>query len=214
MLEPLLGRERLEGWLGHAVDVTAVVGTLFGVATSLGLGVQQILAGLVALGLGLRFALPSGSFALVGWGLAILGAALALLLAMWKRMKPKELFEVVLSVGRTSAPLLILLFCAQLYSRVLSMTGITGIGQPCEQGSGYHAIHLLTPENAHSTHYFFTAIRFGVRTEDEAFNRSMQTKVAAMRRFAFEDQDAPVIAALAISSCTASKELCGSLLLA
>jgi hypothetical protein len=26
------------------------------------------------------------------------------------------------------------------------MTGITGIGQPCEQGSGYHAIHLLTPE--------------------------------------------------------------------
>lgn len=75
------------------------------------------------------------------------------------------------------------------------MTGITGIGQPCEQGSGYHAIHLLTPENAHSTHYFFTAIRFGVRTEDEAFNRSMQTKVAAMRRFAFEDQDAPVIEA-------------------
>jgi hypothetical protein len=33
------------------------------------------------------------------------------------------------------------------------------------------------------------------RTEDEAFNRSMQTKVAAMRRFAFEDQDAPVIEA-------------------
>ena len=57
------------------------------------------------------------------------GAALALLLAMWKRMKPKELFEVVLSVGRTSAPLLILLFCAQLYSRVLSMTGITGMAK-------------------------------------------------------------------------------------
>ncbi len=50
LLEPLLGRERLEGWIGHAVDVTAVVGTLFGVATSLGLGVQQILAGLVSLG--------------------------------------------------------------------------------------------------------------------------------------------------------------------
>jgi len=53
------------------------------------------------------------------------GAALALLLAMWKGMRAKELFEVVLSVGRTSAPLLLLLFCAQLYSRVLSMTGVT-----------------------------------------------------------------------------------------
>jgi TRAP-type C4-dicarboxylate transport system permease large subunit len=30
-----------------------------------------------------------------------------------------------LSVGRTSGPLLLLLFCAQLYSRVLSMTGFT-----------------------------------------------------------------------------------------
>lgn len=50
LLEPLLGRQRVEGWMGHVVDVTAVVGTLFGVATSLGLGVQQILAGLVSLG--------------------------------------------------------------------------------------------------------------------------------------------------------------------
>jgi choline/glycine/proline betaine transport protein len=50
LLEPLLGRERVEGWIGHIVDVVAVVGTLFGVATSLGLGVQQILAGLVSLG--------------------------------------------------------------------------------------------------------------------------------------------------------------------
>jgi len=54
------------------------------------------------------------------------GAALALLIAIWKGMRWKELFEVVLSVGRTSAPLLLLLFCAQLYSRVLSMTGVTG----------------------------------------------------------------------------------------
>jgi choline/glycine/proline betaine transport protein len=50
LLEPLLGRERVEGPIGHAVDATAIVGTLFGVATSLGLGVQQILAGLVQLG--------------------------------------------------------------------------------------------------------------------------------------------------------------------
>lgn len=57
------------------------------------------------------------------------GAALALLLALWKGMRGREILQVVLSVGRTSAPLLILLFCAQLYSRVLSMTGITAMAR-------------------------------------------------------------------------------------
>ncbi|MWB97393.1 BCCT family transporter [Agromyces seonyuensis] len=50
-LEPLLGK-RVEGGWGHAIDVIALVGTLFGVATSLGLGVLQISAGLSAGGLG------------------------------------------------------------------------------------------------------------------------------------------------------------------
>jgi choline/glycine/proline betaine transport protein len=50
LLEPLFGRKLVEGVLGHAVDTMAIVGTLFGVATSLGLGVQQILAGLTHLG--------------------------------------------------------------------------------------------------------------------------------------------------------------------
>ncbi|WP_206446001.1 BCCT family transporter [Agrococcus sp. KRD186] len=50
LLEPMLGRKRVEGWIGHAVDVVAIVGTLFGVATSLGFGVQQITAGLEFLG--------------------------------------------------------------------------------------------------------------------------------------------------------------------
>lgn len=44
-LEPLLG-DRVKGWLGDVIDVTAVVGTVFGVATSLGFGVAQIAAGL------------------------------------------------------------------------------------------------------------------------------------------------------------------------
>jgi len=50
LLEPLLGRKRVEGPLGDAVDVVAVVGTLFGVATSLGFGITQIAAGLEYLG--------------------------------------------------------------------------------------------------------------------------------------------------------------------
>nr|WP_099025765.1 BCCT family transporter [Mycolicibacterium palauense] len=50
LLEPLIGRRRVEGPLGHAVDVVAVVGTLFGVATSLGFGITQIASGLEYLG--------------------------------------------------------------------------------------------------------------------------------------------------------------------
>src|SRR5699024_725709 len=50
LLEPLLGRKRIEGPIGHTIDVVAIVGTLFGIATSLGFGVQQISAGLEYLG--------------------------------------------------------------------------------------------------------------------------------------------------------------------
>lgn len=43
-LHPLIG-ERIRGPIGHAIDVFAVFGTMFGVATSLGLGVLQVNAG-------------------------------------------------------------------------------------------------------------------------------------------------------------------------
>ncbi|WP_152354113.1 BCCT family transporter [Brachybacterium subflavum] len=49
-LEPIFG-ERVKGWIGDVIDVLAIVGTVFGIATSLGLGVQQITAGLIAIGL-------------------------------------------------------------------------------------------------------------------------------------------------------------------
>jgi len=45
LLYPLIGR-RIEGWIGHGVDILCTVGTLFGVATSLGLGSAQIAGGL------------------------------------------------------------------------------------------------------------------------------------------------------------------------
>jgi tripartite ATP-independent transporter DctM subunit len=71
------------------------------------------------------------------------GAALALLLAMWKGLRARALFEVVLSVGRTSAPLLLLLFCAQLYSRVLSMTGVTNAAKEFFVSSGLGPYEVL-----------------------------------------------------------------------
>ncbi len=48
-LEPLFG-DRVKGWVGDLIDVLAIIGTVFGVATSLGLGVQQIAAGLSVTG--------------------------------------------------------------------------------------------------------------------------------------------------------------------
>ena len=44
-LYPIIG-ERIYGPVGHGVDLLAVFGTVFGVATSLGLGVKQMAAGL------------------------------------------------------------------------------------------------------------------------------------------------------------------------
>jgi choline/glycine/proline betaine transport protein len=60
-LYPLL-KERIDGPIGHAVDIFAICGTLFGVATSLGFGVLQINAGLTHLiglpnGVGVQLAL-------------------------------------------------------------------------------------------------------------------------------------------------------------
>ncbi|HEY9149044.1 MAG TPA: BCCT family transporter, partial [Gammaproteobacteria bacterium] len=43
-LYPLIG-DRIHGWMGHTVDTFAILGTLFGIATTLGLSVSQINAG-------------------------------------------------------------------------------------------------------------------------------------------------------------------------
>ena len=45
VLYPLLG-DRLKGPIGHFIDITAVVATMFGLATTLGLGIQHINSGL------------------------------------------------------------------------------------------------------------------------------------------------------------------------
>ena len=45
---PILG-ERIWGWPGHVIDILAVLATIFGLATSLGLGAEQATAGLAYL---------------------------------------------------------------------------------------------------------------------------------------------------------------------
>ena len=57
---PLIG-DRIKGWMGDVIDVLAVLATLFGLATSLGLGVLQVSAGLEHV-----FGLPDNIYLQVG----------------------------------------------------------------------------------------------------------------------------------------------------
>lgn len=73
-LYPLIG-ERIHGPIGHAVDIFAILGTVFGIATSLGYGVLQINGGLNHLfGLPVSVPVQLGLIALT-CGLATLSAA-------------------------------------------------------------------------------------------------------------------------------------------
>jgi C4-dicarboxylate transporter DctM subunit len=94
-----------------------------------------LLIGLVLGGIWLGFFTPTEG--------AGVGAALALILAIFKGMRWPEMFEAILSVGRTSAPLLLLLVTAQLYARVLSTTGVTAAVQEIFNGSGLSPYEIL-----------------------------------------------------------------------
>jgi betaine/carnitine transporter, BCCT family len=65
---PLLG-DRTWGWAGHIIDILAVLATLFGLATSLGLGAQQAASGInhvfgMKSGVGLQIGIIAGVTAL------------------------------------------------------------------------------------------------------------------------------------------------------
>lgn len=64
------------------------------------------------------------------------GAFIALILGVIKGMRFREIIDCVLSVGRTSAPILILLVMASLYARTLAMTGVTNAIQDAFLGAG------------------------------------------------------------------------------
>lgn len=72
---PLLG-ERIWGWPGHIIDILAVLATMFGLATSLGLGASQAAAGLNYL-----FDIPLGNTTQIVLVIGITAIALASVLA-------------------------------------------------------------------------------------------------------------------------------------
>jgi BCCT family betaine/carnitine transporter len=70
---PILG-ERIWGWPGHVIDILAVFATLFGLATSLGLGASQASAGLSYL-----FGIPNNNVTMV---LLIMGITVVALMSI------------------------------------------------------------------------------------------------------------------------------------
>ncbi|KAK0330179.1 hypothetical protein LTR94_033842, partial [Friedmanniomyces endolithicus] len=68
-LSPLLGK-RIDGPIGDAIDIFAVCGTVFGVATSLGFGVSQMTAGLAY-----NYGAPDGTTTKIVVIVLVMGAA-------------------------------------------------------------------------------------------------------------------------------------------
>jgi tripartite ATP-independent transporter DctM subunit len=71
------------------------------------------------------------------------GAVVALVFSLIRGMRGRELFDAVIAVGRTSAPILLLLLSAALYSRVLAMTGLTNAVQDLFGESGLSPFMIL-----------------------------------------------------------------------
>ena len=71
------------------------------------------------------------------------GAFIALVLGIAKGLRFREILQCVLSVGRTSAPILILLVTASLYARTLAMTGVTSAIQDTFLQAGLSASMVL-----------------------------------------------------------------------
>ena len=108
---PLLG-ERIWGWPGHVIDMLAVFATLFGLATSLGIGASQASAGLSYL-----FGLPEGNVTMVLLVLGItLVATVSIVAGVDKGVRRLSQINMTLAV-------LLLLFVIVVGPTVLILTG-------------------------------------------------------------------------------------------
>ncbi len=75
---------------------------------------------------------------------------------------------------------------------------MTGSGADPMEGAGIFGAHLLTPEDENSTTYYIAAARQATRRPlDNGSNDEVRAKLGELRRFAFEEQDLPMIVAQA-----------------
>jgi tripartite ATP-independent transporter DctM subunit len=72
------------------------------------------------------------------------GAFIGLILGLTKGMRYQDIIDSILSVGRTSAPILLLLVTAALYSRTLAMTGMANAIESLFLDSGMSPWMIIT----------------------------------------------------------------------
>lgn len=77
---------------------------------------------------------------------------------------------------------------------LLNDTVVCDPGQPPEDGTGIFGVHLLTPQDEHTTLYHFTSVRKGPQYVAPEDLDEVRRKLSELRRYAFEEQDAPMIA--------------------
>lgn len=80
-----------------------------------------------------------------------------------------------------------------LPSNLRNESGVTTPGGERDDGAGIYGSHFLTPETEHSTLYFIAAARLKTRHVAEETSEEVRTRLAELRRFAFEMQDAPML---------------------
>lgn len=121
---PLLG-ERINGPIGHAIDILAVFGTIFGLATSLGLGAQQVNSGLNTL-----FGVPNNTGVQVLIIAIITGVAvISLMLGIIRGIRRLSLINMWLAAG-------LAFFVFLVGPSIFILNSLAG-------NIGYYAQHLL-----------------------------------------------------------------------
>lgn len=112
-------------------------------------------------------------------------SANSLVPSMYRDLTPADIERTTKwNVIRWSAP-----------SNIMIQGGVGGPGGDPAQGWGYDGVHLLTPETDRTMHYHFCAARWNLITDDVMTNERIRDHISKMRRFAFAEQDAPVIEA-------------------
>ena len=93
-LRPLLGR-RVDGWIGDVVDTAALVGGVFGIAASLGVGVVQL-----NVALDILFGIPQGTGGQIGLiALSVVMATISATTGVDRGVRVLSNINVVLAIG-------------------------------------------------------------------------------------------------------------------
>ena len=78
---------------------------------------------------------------------------------------------------------------------LLNDAGVKAVGDAREQGTGIFGVHLLTPQTERSTLHHFAAVRQNPLPFPEAEKEAIGRKLTELRRYAFAEQDEPMIRA-------------------